>query len=147
MVSTNNVWRKYSDQIYKPFNRNHPTLCFWLRREGRQMPNTKQLLYQTDKKSHRRYSIKSAVLRDFAIFTKKYLCWSLFIIKRLQHRCFTVNIAKFLRIPILNKICVRLLLNWLYEVIVWGFVSGQSLSKPSWLSNITKIPAAFKSEL
>ena len=34
--------------------------------------------------------------------------------------------------------------NWFYEVIVQNFVSGQSLSKVSWLSNITKIPVAFK---
>ena len=47
---------------------------------------------------------KIGVLRNFAIFTGKQLCWSLFLIKlqtfikkRLQHRCFPVNIAKFLR--------------------------------------------------
>ena len=28
-----------------------------------------------------------------------------------------------------------------------GLFSGESLSKPSWLSNITKIPVAFKPEL
>ena len=33
----------------------------------------------------------------------------LFIKKRLQYRCFLVNIAKFLRIPILKNICERLL--------------------------------------
>ena len=60
------------------------------------MPNTEQLLYQTDKSSHRRCSIKNAVLKNFAIFTGQHLCWSLFfnfIKKRLQQRCFTV--AKF----------------------------------------------------
>ena len=36
---------------------------------------------------------------------------SLFNKKRLHHRCFPVNIMKFLRIPILKKICERLLLN------------------------------------
>ena len=45
--------------------------------------------------------------------------------------------AKFLRTPTLKNICVWLLLNWLYGVIVWNFVSGSHL-KPSWLSNITK---------
>ena len=34
-----------------------------------------------------------------------------FIKKRLQHICFPVNIAKFLRTPILKNICDRLLLN------------------------------------
>ena len=33
------------------------------------------------------------------------------------------------------------------EVTVLDFISGQSLSKPSWLSNITKLPVAFKPEL
>ena len=40
-----------------------------------------------------------------------------FIKKRLQHRCFPVNIAKFLSTSILKNICVRLLLKWLKEVI------------------------------
>ena len=71
--------------------------------------------------SHRRCSLKKAVLKDFAIFTGKHLCWSLFfkkvttlqpcnfIKKRLQHRRFPVNIAKFLRTIILKNICERLL--------------------------------------
>ena len=52
--------------------------CFWLRREERQMPIIKWLLYQTDKSSHWRCSIKNAVHKNFAIFTIKHLCWSLF---------------------------------------------------------------------
>ena len=47
---------------------------------------------------------KIGVLKNFVIFTGKYLCWSLLLIKmtqktskRLQHRYFLVNIAKFLR--------------------------------------------------
>ena len=64
---------------------------------------------------------KKAVLKNFAIFTVKHLRWSLlfagclqhnFIKKRLQHRCFPVNIAKYLRTPFLKKICERLLLDW-----------------------------------
>ena len=68
------------------------------------------------KERHRKCSIKKPVLKNFAVFTGKHLCWSLFLInvaglrlvtylKRLQHRCFPVNIAKFLRTPILKKIC------------------------------------------
>ena len=53
---------------------------------------------------------------------------------------------KFLRTTILKNICVPLLLNWFYEVIVWNFVSGSHLI-PFWLSNITKISIAFKSKL
>ena len=55
---------------------------------------------------------------NFANFTGKHLCWSLkaynekeTIKKRLQLRCFPVNIANFLRIPILKNICCLLLLN------------------------------------
>ena len=44
-------------------------------------------------------------LKYFAIFTGKDLCWSLFLIKfikkNLQHRCFPVNMARFLRVSIL----------------------------------------------
>ena len=57
--------------------------------------------------SRSQMSFKIGVLKIFAIFTGKYLCWSLFLIKllnllnfikrRLQRRCFPVNIAKFLR--------------------------------------------------
>ena len=40
-----------------------------------------------------------------------------------------------------------MILNWLYEVIVWNFVPEKSLLKPYWLSKIAKIPVAFKLEL
>ena len=64
---------------------------------------------------------KIGVLKNFAIFTGKHLCLCLFnkvaglkscnfIKKRLQHRCFPVNIVKFLRIPILKNIYERLFL-------------------------------------
>ena len=72
---------------------------------------------------------KKAVLKCFAIFTRKYLSWSLFLTllknsitgvflwilrnfyKKLRHRCFSVNIAKFLRTSILKNIWERLLLK------------------------------------
>ena len=67
------------------------------------------------KKSHGRCSIKKAVLKKFEILTGKHLCWSSFLIKfinkRLQHRCFPLNIAKFLRAPTLKNIYERLLLK------------------------------------
>ena len=47
------------------------------------------------------------VLKNFAIFTEKHLCWSHFLInfikKRLKCRCFPVNIGKFLRTALLIK--------------------------------------------
>ena len=70
--------------------------------------------------SHRRCSVKKGVLKNFANFTGKHLCWSPFLIllqvfrpatllkrKILQHWCFPV---KFLRTPILKNICQRQLL-------------------------------------
>ena len=64
--------------------------------------------------SHQRCSIKIAILKTSAKFTGKHLRWSLFWInfskKRLQHRCFPVNIMKFLRAPIFQNIFARLLL-------------------------------------
>ena len=57
---------------------------------------------------------KKGVLKNFAKFTGKHLCKSLFLIKlpaapatlfkkRLWHRYFPVNFAKFLRTPFLQK--------------------------------------------
>ena len=66
---------------------------------------------------------KKGVLKNFATFKGKHLCWSPFfykvaglqacnfITKRLLHSCFPVKFEKFLRAPILNNICKRLLLN------------------------------------
>ena len=76
--------------------------------------------------SHQRCSIEKAVLKNFAIFTGKHLCQSLLLIdfktcnflkKGLRHRCFPVNIAKFLRTFILMKICEQLILPFLLLLI------------------------------
>ena len=65
------------------------------------------------KRSNRRCSIKQAVLKYFAMFTGKHLRWSLkYIKKRLQHRCFPVNIAKVWRAPILKNGC-----SWMMETV------------------------------
>ena len=64
-----------------------------------------------NRSSHPEVFCKRVVLRNFAKFTRKHLCQSLFINKvagprsatllkkRLCHRCFPVNFAKFLRTP------------------------------------------------
>ena len=74
--------------------------------------------------------MKKSVLKDFVIFTGKQLCWSLFfnknvvlqacnfIKKKLQHRCFLENTAKFLRAAILKNICERLLLRFFFFMLV-----------------------------
>ena len=78
---------------------------------------------------------KKVFLKFFAKFTGKHLCWSLFfnriadwslffnqvaglrpatlLKKRLQHRCFLVNFAKFLRAPFLQNTSERLLLSFI----------------------------------
>ena len=52
-----------------------------------------------NRSSQRRCSVKISVLKNFTNFTGKYLCWNLFLIKlqgkRLQHRCFPVNLRNF----------------------------------------------------
>ena len=49
--------------------------------------------------------------------------------KRLQQRCFPVNIAKHLRIPILKNICGRLLLEKLKENSVLYDISASGYRK------------------
>ena len=54
---------------------------------------------------------KVVILKNFTAFTGKHQRWSLFSVKlqtwrpagRLQHRCFPMNIAKFLRTPFLQS--------------------------------------------
>ena len=68
---------------------------------------------------------KKAATKMFAIFEENHPCWSLFLIscrptlatllkRDSNHQCFPVNIAKFLRKPILKNICERLLLLFLH---------------------------------
>ena len=63
---------------------------------------------------------KKGGLRNFAKFTGKDLCQSLFFNKvaglRLWHRCFPVNFAKFPRTPFLQKTSERLLLTLKYKL-------------------------------
>ena len=47
--------------------------------------------------SHRRCSLRNRVLRNFAKLTGKHLWPATLLKKRLWHRCFPVNVAKFLR--------------------------------------------------
>ena len=68
---------------------------------------------------HQRCSKRNFVLKYSAIFTGNHLCESLLSIKlkkrllkkRLQNRCFPINIAKFLRTSIFKNICKLLLLK------------------------------------
>ena len=82
-------------------------------------------IYFINRDSHRRFSIKRGVLQACN-----------FIQKRLKHRCFPLNFAKFLRTLILKNICEQLLF---YQNSDW-FVSPEfSLSYKDLLSKMFKI--------
>ena len=53
------------------------------------------------KSSHRRCSIKKSVLKKFHKIHRKTSVSESLLQKRLQHKCFSVDFAKFLRAPIL----------------------------------------------
>ena len=65
-----------------------------------------------NRNSNRRCSVRKGVLKNFKEFTGKHLCQNLFINKglrsvtllkkRLWHRCFPVNFARFLRTAFLK---------------------------------------------
>ena len=69
--------------------------------------------------THRRCSIKKAVLKTLWQYSQENTCVGVsllkrnckFIIKKQQHRCFPVNIVKFLRTPFLKSISERLFLE------------------------------------
>ena len=83
-------------------------------------------LCQSDNLPHRKSRpdvfCKKGILENFAKFTGKHLCQSLFFNKvamlrpanvlkmRLWHSCFPVNFAKFLRTPVLQNTSARLFL-------------------------------------
>ena len=86
------------------------------------------LLAHVGKRSNSRSQMfsKTGVLKNFAIFTGKNLCWSLFLIKfqdwrptflfkkRLEGRCFSVNIAKFLRAAFSLNTCSLYLFGFIF---------------------------------
>ena len=91
------------------------------------MPNAEQLLYQTEKSSQQRFSIKNTVLKNFAIFTGKH-----------PYEIFENTYFKEHLRTTASELTLR--------STAWNLVSGSHL-KPSRFSIITKIPVAFKSEL
>ena len=81
-------------QSYRYNTENFTLFCCKIRRNG-----------------HWRCSVKEAVHKKTSPILKENTCVGVFIKKRLQHRCFPVKIAKFLRTSILKNICDRLLLK------------------------------------
>ena len=79
---------------------------------------------------------KKAVLRNFAKFTGKHLCQALFnrlLIKlpkkRLWHRVFPENFAKFLRTPFVTEHLWWLLLTTVYIFDVWFWFNFKRLQR------------------
>ena len=63
--------------------------------------------------SHCTSSVKKDVLKNFADFTGKHLCWNIFLI----HTCFPVKFANFSRTSFSKNIWERLLLRKLEAVV------------------------------
>ena len=70
---------------------------------------------EVPKGSHRWCSVKKGVLRNFARFTGRHLCQSLFL--NSWQRCFPVNFAKFLRTPFQQDTSRRLLLSFYKKIL------------------------------
>ena len=101
----------------------HLFICCW--RKGKSILVFVWFIGKSSRSSHLRCSVKNSVKkgvpRNFAKFTEKHLCQSLFfnkvtdlrpaalLKKKLWHSCFSVNFAKFLRIPFLQSTSGRLL--------------------------------------
>ena len=66
--------------------------------------------WHCDRSSHQRCSIKTGVLKKFSKFTGKHLRGATLLKKRLWHRYFPVNFAKFPRMPYLQDTSGPLLL-------------------------------------
>ena len=70
---------------------------------------------------------KIDALKNLAIFTGKHLCWRFFLInsikKRLQHRCFPVNIAECLSIAFLCRIYMWIWVFWILCYVIIFFRS------------------------
>ena len=87
--------------------------------------------------SHRRCSVKKAGLKNFRNFIGNHLCWSLFLIvcrkKRLQHRCFPVKFAKFVRTP--PNVCfwewyTSMTCTQFFYLLIWIFDNKDQRVKP-----------------
>ena len=93
----------------------------------------------TFRSNHRRCSVRKGNLRNFTKFTGKRLCQrpASLLKKRLWHKCFPVNFAKFLKTRFLQNISGRLLLyiSWVMTEISW-LMHESPVLKLHWLGVI-----------
>ena len=85
---------------------------------------------------------KKGVLRNFAKFTGKCLCQSLISKKRLWHRCFPVNFAKFLRTSFLTEHLRWLLLTFQSESTLYS--SRTTCSKQAQYLKFKRLKTSWK---
>ena len=106
------TWRNNTSDSYNQGFSRTPTLS------AEEFIGVKDSKYRFDfvifTSSHQRCSIKKAVLKITQYSQENAFSPANFIEKRIQHRYFPVNIAKFLRTPILKNICERLFLHILW---------------------------------
>ena len=84
-------------------------------------------VYMNDSRSsHQGCSMKQGVLRNFTKFTENTCARVSFLIKRLRHRFFLVNFAKFLRIPFSQNTSGQLLLWFIWRLSLYLVKSCKS---------------------
>ena len=117
-----------SESLASPANKKKPKVKF---------ETNDRLLLVMSRSSDRKCSVSKGVLKNFANFTGKHMCWTLFLKKRLQHRCFPVKFAKLLRTLVLKNTSEQLLLaaSWLK--------GGFSLRHISWLFRLLKLTTSW----
>ena len=92
-------------------------------------------VFEMNRSSRPEVFCKNGVLKNFATFTGKHLCQSLFVIKlqpntcnfiekRLWHRCFPVNFVKFLGTPFFIEQLWWLLLDEMWNQVINVLHSG-----------------------
>ena len=110
--------------------------CFSINESKKQLKQSLSKSKIFFRSSHQRCSVKKVVHKKFATLTGKHLRWSLFnkvagfqacnfTKKRLQHRCFPVIKAKFLRTPMMKDLC-KWLLPKIYPVLLFWFLEDTS---------------------
>ena len=121
------VWHscsvKSQAKIWKSTRTNSTNSLWWLRIWLHD--KIKKSGKSTIRSSHRRFSVRKDVLRNFAKFTGNTCARVLK--KRLWHRCIPVNFATFLRTPFLHNTSGRLpLYNRSWDIKDIGFGSFQN---------------------
>ena len=119
----------------------------------RELSSLPLMLYQTHKNNHGRCYIKKAARKNFC-----NIHWKMRVLKSLlnklagQPAAFSKrDYSKHVFLWILRNFCFEEHLHTAASEValisdLLDFLSVQSLSKPSWLINVIKIPAAFKPE-